>query len=59
MKVTLTANEMARAIAVYMGAKLSVPPEALTVRIRWRGEYAEVEQVKVPTLTDEVTGSER
>jgi hypothetical protein len=58
MKLTLTPPEIARAIQVYLGAKMNVAPDSLGVRLRWRGEYAEVWTKPVPTLTD-VAGSER
>lgn len=54
MIVRLTPQEIARCIQVYVGAKLGVMPDSLSVRIRWRGEYAQVDTGKtIPTMSDE------
>jgi hypothetical protein len=54
MTAKLTPAEIARCIQIYMGAKLGVMPDTLTVCLHWRGRYATVETGKGhPAMSDE------
>jgi hypothetical protein len=60
MKISMNEAEVQRAIQHYLASKMigtGKDPNDWTVRIRWRGEYAEAEHVRtpVPTLTDAVS----
>jgi hypothetical protein len=57
MKIQLSPPEIARAIQHYIANKMGVSPDSLSVRIAWRGMYAEVDAGKpLPTLHDSIEG---